>query len=67
MNKLLPCPFCNCKMKLKTWNYLGNKYAVGPVKKHKPWCCLNRASLRSYDDPDNAIEAWNTREGKDDG
>ena len=63
-DELEPCPFCGCGMKLRTWNYLGAKYAVTNAERHKPWCCLSRVRLRAYDSPGDAIEAWNAREGR---
>lgn len=62
MSKLKPCPFCGSKAELKDLIYRANcGYAV---------CCTNidcRVStiytLYSWHSKEDAIKAWNTREG----
>lgn len=61
--KLLPCPFCGCKAKIKydrvQWSMGGPmRYWVACEARR---CKINPYALYDFETKEEAIEAWNKR------
>lgn len=61
--ELKPCPFCGGEARMRHWRRLGEHYEV----RCATMACGNLVRTWDYSTPEAAAEAWNRREGGDEG